>query len=178
MANKPQQQRLQKPVRASFAFTSSPDNFNWKIIFSSKISKTWKLNSIKDPSTFIETNILGTYSLLNAVLKAKCNLKKNFKFIHISTDEVFGDVSKLTRKTLESDSYNPSSPYSASKASADHLITAWGRTYNIPYNISFSCNNFGPNQNNEKFIPVIINNIINNKKIPIYGNGSQMRDWI
>ena len=135
-------------------------------------------NSIKDPSTFIETNILGTYSLLNAVLKAKCNLKKNFKFIHISTDEVFGDVSKLTRKTLESDSYNPSSPYSASKASADHLVTAWGRTYNIPYNITFSCNNFGPNQNKEKFIPVIINSVVNNKKIPIYGNGNQIRDWV
>jgi len=135
-------------------------------------------NSIKDSSVFIKTNILGTYSLLNAVLKAKCNLRKNFKFIHISTDEVFGDVSKLKRKTLESDSYNPSSPYSASKASADHLVTAWGRTYNIPYNISFSCNNFGPNQNNEKFIPVVIHNIVNNKRIPIYGNGSQMRDWI
>lgn len=135
-------------------------------------------NSIKDSSIFIKTNILGTYTLLNAVLKNKHNLSKNFKFIHISTDEVFGDVFKLKRKTLEDDVYNPSSPYSASKASSDHLVTAWGRTYKIPYNITFSCNNFGPNQNNEKFIPVIIRNIINNKKIPIYGNGSQMRDWI
>ena len=135
-------------------------------------------NSIKDSSIFIKTNILGTYTLLNEVLKNKNNLSKNFKFIHISTDEVFGDVFKLKRKTLEDDVYNPSSPYSASKASSDHLVTAWGRTYKIPYNITFSCNNFGPNQNNEKFIPVIIRNIINNKKIPIYGNGSQMRDWI
>lgn len=135
-------------------------------------------NSIKDSAAFIKTNILGTHSLLNAVLEIKHNLSKNFKFIHISTDEVFGDIFKFKRKTLESDVYNPSSPYSASKASADHIVTAWGRTYKIPYNITFSCNNFGPNQNNEKFIPVIIHNIINNKKIPIYGNGSQMRDWI
>jgi dTDP-glucose 4,6-dehydratase len=135
-------------------------------------------NSIKDSRAFIETNILGTYSLLNAVLKTKHNISKNFKFIHISTDEVFGDVSKFHRKTLENDVYNPSSPYSASKASADHLVTAWGRTYKIPYNITFSCNNYGPNQNNEKFVPVIIRNIIDGKKIPIYGNGSQMRDWI
>jgi dTDP-glucose 4,6-dehydratase len=135
-------------------------------------------NSIKESSAFIKTNILGTYSLLNAVLKTKYNFSKNFKFINISTDEVFGDVSKLKRKTLESDVYNPSSPYSASKASSDHLVTAWGRTYNIPYNITYSANNYGPNQNKEKFIPVIIKNIINNKKIPIYGSGSQMRDWI
>jgi dTDP-glucose 4,6-dehydratase len=135
-------------------------------------------NSIKDSGVFIKTNILGTYSLLNSVHKIKKNLNKRFKFIHISTDEVFGDVFGRQRKTLENDSYNPSSPYSASKASSDHLITSWGRTFKIPYNITFSCNNFGPNQNNEKFIPVIINNIINNTKIPIYGKGNQMRDWI
>lgn len=135
-------------------------------------------NSIKDSSVFINTNILGTFSLLNAVLKIKNDLSKNFKFIHISTDEVFGDTSKLKRKSLESDAYNPSSPYSASKASSDHLVTAWGRTYKMPYNITYSANNYGPNQNEEKFIPVIIRSIINNKKIPIYGNGSQMRDWI
>lgn len=135
-------------------------------------------NSIKDSRAFINTNILGTYSLLNSILKTKHNLSKNFRFIHISTDEVFGDISKLQKKTLENDVYNPSSPYSASKASADHLVTAWGKTYKIPYNITFSCNNFGPNQNNEKLIPVIIRNIINDKRIPIYGNGSQMRDWI
>jgi len=135
-------------------------------------------NSIKDSRAFIKTNILGTYSLLNSILKTKHNLSKNFKLIHISTDEVFGDISKFQKKSLENDVYNPSSPYSASKASADHLVTAWGKTYKIPYNITFSCNNFGPNQNNEKLIPVIIRNIINDKRIPIYGNGSQMRDWI
>jgi dTDP-glucose 4,6-dehydratase len=135
-------------------------------------------NSINDSSVFVKTNILGTYSLLNSVHKIKKNLNKKFKFIHISTDEVFGDVFGKQRKTLENDPYNPSSPYSASKASSDHLVTAWGRTFKIPYNITYSCNNFGPNQNNEKFIPVIINNIINNTKIPIYGKGNQIRDWI
>ena len=135
-------------------------------------------NSIKDSFKFLETNILGTHSLLKVILDIKSKLDKNFKFIQISTDEVFGDVSKNKRKSLESDPYVTSSPYSASKASADHLVTAWGRTYKIPYNITYSCNNFGPNQNKEKFIPVIINNIISRKKIPLYGDGHQIRDWI
>ena len=135
-------------------------------------------NSIKNSLNFIDSNILGTHSLLNSVLEIKNELDGNFKFIQISTDEVFGDVSNHKFSTLENDAYNPSSPYSASKASADHLVTAWSRTFKIPYNITFSCNNFGPNQNREKFIPVIINNIINNIKIPIYGNGNQIRDWL
>jgi dTDP-glucose 4,6-dehydratase len=115
---------------------------------------------------------------LNTILDIKHLLDKKFKFIHISTDEVFGDMHGNKKKSLENDSYNPSSPYSASKASSDHLVTAWGRTFKIPYNITFSCNNFGPNQNKEKFVPVVINSIINNKKIPVYGNGNQIRDWI
>ena len=134
-------------------------------------------NSIKDSDMFINTNILGTHSLLKAVLHNKKNLNKNFKFIQVSTDEVFGDVKK-NYKTKETDRYNPSSPYSASKAAADHLVSSWGRTYNINYNITYSSNNFGPNQNSEKFIPVVINSIIKNKKIPIYGDGKQQRDWI
>ena len=135
-------------------------------------------NSIKNSSKFIKTNILGTYSLLKVILDIKSKLDKNFRFIQVSTDEVFGDLSKKKRKSLESDPYLPSSPYSASKASADHLVAAWGRTYKIPYNITYSCNNFGPNQNQEKFIPLIIKNIIHNQTIPIYGNGRQIRDWI
>jgi dTDP-glucose 4,6-dehydratase len=135
-------------------------------------------NSIKDSDNFLRTNINGTHSLLKAILNIKCNLDNKFKFIQISTDEVFGDVIKNKNKTLENDCYNPSSPYSASKASADHLVTAWGRTYQIPYNIVFSCNNYGPNQNSEKFIPVIIKNILKNQMIPVYGNGKQMREWI
>jgi dTDP-glucose 4,6-dehydratase len=134
-------------------------------------------NSIKNSNTFIKSNILGTYSLLESIVYNKKILKKDFKFIQISTDEVFGDVIKK-KKTTEKDVYNPSSPYSATKASADHLVKAWSRTYNIPFNIIYSCNNFGPNQNREKFIPVIINSIINKKKIPLYGDGKQIRDWI
>ena len=134
-------------------------------------------NSIKDSNKFLRTNILGTHSLLKAILNIKYDLSNKFKFIQISTDEVFGDVFKK-KKTVENSKYNPSSPYSASKASADHLVTAWGRTYQIPYNIVFCCNNYGPNQNSEKFIPVIIKNILKNQIIPVYGNGKQIRDWI
>jgi dTDP-glucose 4,6-dehydratase len=113
-------------------------------------------NSILDSFKFLETNILGTYYLLDAILEVKNRLDEKFKFMHISTDEVFGDIYGNKKKSLENDPYNPSSPYSASKASSDHLVTAWGRTFKIPYNITYSCNNFGPNQNKEKFIPVII----------------------
>lgn len=135
-------------------------------------------NSIKNSSAFIKSNILGTHSLLESIVSNKRILKNDFKFIQISTDEVFGDISKNKKKTSEKDIYNPSSPYSATKASADHLVTAWSRTYNIPFNITYSCNNFGPNQNREKFIPVIIKSIINKRKIPLYGDGKQIRDWI
>ena len=134
-------------------------------------------NSIKNSDKFINTNILGTHSLLKAVLRSKKILSTSFKFIQISTDEVFGDVKK-NYLSKESDRYNPSSPYSASKAASDHLVSSWGRTYNIDYNITYSSNNFGLNQNREKFIPVVINSIIRNKKIPIYGDGKQKRDWI
>ena len=134
-------------------------------------------NSIKKSDNFIYTNILGTHSLLMAVLNNKSKLNNKFKFIQISTDEVFGDIKK-NRFSKETDKYNPSSPYSSSKASADHLVTSWGRTYGINYNITYSSNNFGPNQNFEKFIPVIINRVIQNKKIPIYGDGMQKRNWI
>ena len=134
-------------------------------------------NSIKNSDKFINTNILGTHSLLKAVLHNKKILSTNFKFIQISTDEVFGDVKK-NYLSKEGDRYNPSSPYSASKAASDHLVSSWGRTYNIKYNITYSSNNFGLNQNREKFIPVVINSIIKNKKIPIYGDGKQKRDWI
>ena len=134
-------------------------------------------NSIKNSDKFINTNILGTHSLLKAVLRNKKILSTSFKFIQISTDEVFGDIKK-NYQSKESDRYNPSSPYSASKAASDHLVSSWGRTYNIDYNITYSSNNFGLNQNREKFIPVVINSIIKNKKIPIYGDGKQKRDWI
>ncbi len=139
-------------------------------------------NSIEKPENFIKTNILGTYNLLNIATEFYLSLnsinKSNFCFHHISTDEVFGDIEHLSRNSLETDKYNPSSPYSASKAAADQLVKAWGRTYGLPYTITFCTNNFGPNQNKEKLIPNIILKAIKNKKLPIYGDGSQIRSWI
>lgn len=127
-------------------------------------------NSIKSPGQFIQSNILGTYNILRSI-------NKNIFLVHISTDEVYGHV--VNNKSFsEITKYNPRSPYSASKASADHLVSAWNSTYGYKSTIVNCCNNFGPNQDKEKFIPVIINNILNNKKIPIYGNGKQKREWI
>ena len=127
-------------------------------------------NSIKSPGEFIKSNIFGTYNVLRSI-------NKKIFLIHISTDEVFGHV--INNKSFnEKTKFNPRSPYSASKASADHLVSAWNSTYGYKSTIVNCCNNFGPNQDKEKFIPVIINNIFNNKKIPIYGNGKQKREWI
>jgi len=134
-------------------------------------------NSISDPRSFIDTNIIGTYNLLvNTNFLHKNKIKT--KFVQISTDEVYGDIANKKFISREGDPYIPSSPYSASKASADHLVRSWSRTYGIKYNITCSVNNFGPFQNKEKFIPVIIDSIFKRKKIPLYGNGKQMRNWI
>jgi dTDP-glucose 4,6-dehydratase len=137
--------------------------------------------SIDSPKPFIESNIIGTFNLLEAIRKYLLNRKLSNKFVrlhHISTDEVYGDLKKNDKKFRENTSYNPSSPYSASKASSDHLVRAWGRTYNLPYVITNCSNNFGSYQFPEKFIPHIILCLLNGKKIPIYGNGKQIRDWI
>ena len=128
--------------------------------------------SIDKPKNFIFSNILGTYNLLESVLK----YNKKTRIVHVSTDEVYGDVRKGRSK--EFFSYNPSSPYSASKASADHLIKAYVRTYKMNIVISNCCNNFGPNQFPEKLIPKLIYNIINNKPLPIYAKGENSREWI
>jgi len=136
-------------------------------------------NSIKNPSKFIETNILGTYNLLNISLEYFKKLKPEyFKFHHISTDEVYGDLEKDEPKFTELTSYNPSSPYSATKASSDHLVRSWTRTYGLPSVITNCSNNYGPYQNKEKLIPTIIMNALNHKSIPIYGDGNQIRDWL
>lgn len=137
--------------------------------------------SIDGPRPFIESNVIGTFNLLEVTRKYLLNEKFSKKFIrfhHISTDEVYGDLKKKDMKFKESTPYNPSSPYSASKASADHLVRAWGRTYNLPYLITNCSNNFGAYQFPEKFIPHIIFCLLSKKKIPIYGNGKQIRDWI
>ncbi len=133
--------------------------------------------SIDDPSTFINSNILGTYNLLET-LKKYSKSKKNFKMVHVSTDEVYGDLLNPNKKSNENDRYNPSSPYSASKASADHLVFAYVRTYKLPVVISNCCNNYGPNQHPEKLIPKIIYNLQKNLNIPIYAKGLNSREWI
>ena len=132
--------------------------------------------SINNPQSFMRSNIMGVYNILECI-KEYTKINKNFKMIHVSTDEVYGDIRGL-KKSREGDKYQPSSPYSASKASADHLINAYVRTYNLPIVISNCCNNFGPNQFPEKFIPKAIFNIIMKKNIPIYGRGKNQREWI
>ena len=136
-------------------------------------------NSIGKPNTFIRTNINGTYNLLEAARNFLSKKDKNFKFrfIHISTDEVYGSLGSIG-KFNEKTSYSPNSPYSASKAASDHLVRAWYKTYNLPTIITNCSNNYGPKQHPEKLIPKLIYNIINNKALPIYGKGTNSREWI
>ena len=138
-------------------------------------------NSIKGSKDFIYSNIIGTYNLLECSKKYLKNLNcNNFKFIQISTDEVFGDLGRFSKNKFfnEFSKYDPSSPYSASKASADFLVSSWIRTYNFPAIITHTSNNYGPFQFEEKLIPLAIKRILTKKKIPIYGDGNQKRDWI
>jgi len=136
-------------------------------------------NSIANPVAFIETNIVGTFNLLNAALNFyKNSQNKNFRFIHVSTDEVYGTLTLDDPKFTEENNYRPNSPYSASKASSDHLARAWFETYKLPVIITNCSNNFGARQHQEKFIPTVINSALNGKNIPIYGNGKNIRDWI
>lgn len=129
--------------------------------------------SIDAPESFVNNNILGVFNLLESIRI----YKKKIKLIHISTDEVYGDIKKGYRSE-ENSSYKPSSPYSATKASADHLIKSYVRTYGINASISNCCNNYGPGQFPEKLIPTLIFNIFNNKPLPIYGKGRNSREWI
>jgi len=132
--------------------------------------------SIDSPDNFIHSNILGVYNLLESILIYMKKSKKKIKLVHVSTDEVYGDIVKM--RTSEKFAYNPSSPYSATKASADHLIRAYIRTYKLPALISNCCNNYGPNQFPEKLLPKLIFNVINNKALPLYGKGQNSREWI
>jgi len=133
--------------------------------------------SIDNPKNFIKSNILGVFNLLEALGNYLKKNKKKIKLVHVSTDEVYGDI-KIGKRSDENFSYNPSSPYSASKASADHLIKSFVRTYKIPAILSNCCNNYGPNQFPEKLIPKLIYNIIMNKPLPLYGKGKNSREWI
>lgn len=138
--------------------------------------------SIDGPSKFIETNILGTYVLLEQSKEYWLSLddkkKNNFKFHHVSTDEVYGDLGQKDSLFTEETPYAPSSPYSASKASSDHLVRAWHRTFNLPTLITNCSNNYGPCQFPEKLIPLMILNALEGKSLPVYGNGKQVRDWL
>ena len=138
--------------------------------------------SIDGPAAFIQTNIVGTYTLLEAARKYWMTLdsdtKQNFRFHHISTDEVYGDLEGTTDLFTETTSYAPSSPYSASKASSDHLVRAWYRTYGLPVLVTNCSNNYGPYHFPEKLIPLVILNALDAKPLPVYGNGQQIRDWL
>jgi dTDP-glucose 4,6-dehydratase len=138
--------------------------------------------SIDSPGDFIKTNIVGTYVLLEAAREYWATLpedpKRCFRFHHVSTDEVYGDLHGSNELFSESSPYAPSSPYSASKASADHLVRAWSRTFKLPVLITNCSNNYGPFQFPEKLIPLVILSALEGKVIPVYGDGSQIRDWL
>ena len=138
--------------------------------------------SITGSATFIETNIIGTYQLLEAARHYWNGLaedkKAEFRFHHISTDEVYGDLEGTEDLFLETTPYAPSSPYSASKASSDHLVRAWHRTYGLPVVLTNCSNNYGPYHFPEKLIPLVILNALAGKPLPVYGNGAQIRDWL
>jgi len=138
--------------------------------------------SIDGPAAFIETNIVGTYTLLEAARNywngLEADKKQAFRFHHISTDEVYGDLHGTDDLFTETTPYAPSSPYSASKASSDHLVRAWQRTYGLPTIVTNCSNNYGPYHFPEKLIPLIILNALSGKSLPVYGDGSQIRDWL
>ena len=133
--------------------------------------------SIEDPLSFVKTNVIGTMNLLNAARKQWKGNEEGKRFYHISTDEVYGSLGAEGLFT-ETTAYDPNSPYSASKASSDHFVRAYGETYGLPYVITNCSNNYGPNHFPEKLIPLFINNIINNKPLPVYGDGKYTRDWL
>ncbi|MCM2972977.1 dTDP-glucose 4,6-dehydratase [Larsenimonas suaedae] len=137
--------------------------------------------SIDGPAPFMQSNVSGTFSILEALRRYLANneaRRAEFRLIHVSTDEVFGDLALTARPFDEHSPYRPSSPYSASKAASDHLVQAWGRTYGIPAIITHASNNYGPYQFPEKLIPKTILNALAGTPIPLYGNGAQTRDWL
>lgn len=138
--------------------------------------------SIDSPQAFIDSNIVGTFNLLEAFRQYFTDnderLQRQLRFLHVSTDEVFGSLSDGDEPTKEQDSYQPNSPYSASKAASDHLVRAWGQTYNLPILITNCSNNYGPYQFPEKLIPLIVSKALADKALPVYGDGSNIRDWL
>lgn len=133
--------------------------------------------SIEDPMAFVKTNVIGTVNLLNAAKKQWATNSEGKRFYHVSTDEVYGSLGAEGLFT-ETTPYDPNSPYSASKASSDHFVRAYGETYGLPFVLTNCSNNYGPHHFPEKLIPLFINNIINNKPLPVYGDGNYTRDWL
>ena len=138
--------------------------------------------SIHGPDDFMQTNIIGTYHLLEEARSffntLSENVKKQFRFLHVSTDEVYGTLSSTTPAFKETNQYEPNSPYSASKAASDHLVRAWHHTYGLPVLTTNCSNNYGPYHFPEKLIPLVLLNALNEKPLPIYGDGQQVRDWL
>ena len=165
------------PVRLKEIFTKHQPDVVMHLAAESHVDR-----SIDGPSEFIETNIIGTYQLLEVCREYWQNLnetrKSAFKFHHISTDEVYGDLEGPEDLFTEKTPYAPSSPYSASKASSDHLVRAWLRTYGLPTLVTNCSNNYGPYHFPEKLIPLIILNALEGKPLPVYGDGLQIRDWL
>ena len=177
----PRYQFLHADICDKVAMTKAFDDFEPDIVMH-LAAESHVDRSIDGPIDFIQTNIIGTYNLLEVARNYWQNLaedkKSSFKFHHISTDEVYGDLEGTEDLFTEETSYSPSSPYSASKASSDHLVRAWHRTYGLPIVITNCSNNYGPYHFPEKLIPLVILNALDGKSLPVYGDGKQIRDWL
>ena len=177
----PRYQFLHADICDKVAMTKAFDDFEPDIVMH-LAAESHVDRSIDGPMDFIQTNIIGTYNLLEVARNYWQNLtedkKSRFKFHHISTDEVYGDLEGTEDLFTEATSYSPSSPYSASKASSDHLVRAWHRTYGLPIVITNCSNNYGPYHFPEKLIPLVILNALDGKPLPVYGDGKQIRDWL
>lgn len=181
VSNNPRYQFLHADICDKSAMTKAFQDFQPNIVMH-LAAESHVDRSIDGPMDFIQTNIIGTYNLLEVARNYWQNLtedkKSRFKFHHISTDEVYGDLEGTEDLFTEATSYNPSSPYSASKASSDHLVRAWHRTYGLPIVITNCSNNYGPYHFPEKLIPLVILNALEGKPLPVYGDGKQIRDWL
>lgn len=181
ISNNPRYQFLHADICDKWAMTKAFDDFEPDIVMH-LAAESHVDRSIDGPMDFIQTNIIGTYTLLEVARNYLQNLtedkKSRFKFHHISTDEVYGDLEGTEDLFTEETSYSPSSPYSATKASSDHLVRAWHRTYGLPIVITNCSNNYGPYHFPEKLIPLVILNALDGKPLPVYGDGKQIRDWL
>ncbi|EEV22071.1 dTDP-glucose 4,6-dehydratase [Enhydrobacter aerosaccus SK60] len=181
VSNNPRYQFLHADICDKSAMTKAFQDFQPNIVMH-LAAESHVDRSIDGPMDFIQTNIIGTYNLLEVARNYWQNFtedkKSSFKFHHISTDEVYGDLEGTEDLFTEATSYSPSSPYSASKASSDHLVRAWHRTYGLPIVITNCSNNYGPYHFPEKLIPLVILNALDGKPLPVYGDGKQIRDWL